>query len=175
MQANLHKKMWSAVVVIGLLMPVSAGVAAHASTGDASLIEAAPSAPLPPRRITLPLDSTSVKFTTGLVQGVPQSYVLGILAQQQLLVATDNDVATLKVLSQSGNSLPPTYVQPGNWEFSAPETGDYTLVFAGQGPLTPTITVSLAPPLSRPGSRAVFHCQSPASASISPPGPSRPL
>jgi hypothetical protein len=148
MRAKLRKKMWSIVVVAGLLMPVAGGMAAHASTGAGSLVGSVPAALPAPQRINLPPGSTSVTFPTSLVRGVPQSYVLHILAQQQLLVTTDNDVATLDVLSPGGNLLPPTYEQPGNWEFSAPETGDYTLVFAGQGPLTPTITIPLAiPPL----------------------------
>ncbi len=144
MQANLQKKMWSIVIAVGLLMPVAGGVAVRASTGDVSLMGAAPAAPTPPQRITIPPDDTTVTFTTNLVPGVSQSYVLRLLAQQQLFVATDNDLATLDVLSPGGSALPPTYAQPGNWEFFAPATGDYALTFAGQGPLTPTITVSPA-------------------------------
>ncbi len=146
MRANLQGMMWSVVVAAGLLMPVAGGVASHASTGGTFPIEVAPAALQPPQRITIPPGGTSVMFATNLVRGVSQSYVLRILAQQQLLVATDNAVATLNVLSPSGSSLPPTYAQPGNWEFSAPQTGDYTLVFAGQGPLTPTITIAPATP-----------------------------
>ncbi len=145
MHQSLHK-IWSIVVAAGLLAPAGGEVASHASTGavapGVSAIEVVPAAPQPPRRITIPPDSTSVTFSTSLVPGVSQSYVLRILAGQQLIVASDNDVSTLNVLSPGGGALAPTYEQPGNWEFSAPATGDYTLVFAGQGPITPTITVS---------------------------------
>ncbi len=151
MHQSLHK-IWSIAIAAGLLMPAGGEVTSQASAGSVSpgvsLIEIAPAAPQPPRRITIPPDSTSVTFSTSLVQGAPQSYVLRILAGQQLLVASDNDVSTLVVLSPSGSALSPTYQQPGNWEFSAPATGDFTLVFAGQGAITPTITVSpAAPPL----------------------------
>jgi hypothetical protein len=144
MRHSLHR-IWSVVAVVGLLMPVEGAVADASARGwvSADVALAAPAS----QRISFPPDSTSVTLSTSLVRGMSRSYVLRILARQQLLVTTDNDTTTLNVLGPAGHSLLPTSARPGNWDFSAPATGDYTLMLAGQGPLTMTIIV---PPATSP-------------------------
>ncbi|GAB4561156.1 MAG: hypothetical protein Kow0047_08240 [Anaerolineae bacterium] len=114
-----------------------------------------PPTPTPgPERIRFAPGATSGTWNAVLVEGEPRRYVLRALAGQTMKVATDAPPGTvsLQVLSPHGVVLPWIWHEATReWEFDLPETGDYTLIFLGQGPVQ--ITVTIPPPEGMPLTR----------------------
>jgi photosystem II stability/assembly factor-like uncharacterized protein len=105
--------------------------------------------PLPAtlQRINFAPGATSATVSANLARGIPQGYILGAQAGQQMdIVASGN--ATLALLDPEDNSLPPASFTPGHWEFALPQTGDYIIALLGQGQVT--LTVSISPLSSLP-------------------------
>lgn len=141
------------------------GVAIH-QTGDYTLVllgqgnvsvslyvpplgaSAHPAVPLPfyTPRISFALGTTGLSFGQDLAQGSPAGYLLGISAQQQLTVTTRGNM-TAALLDDHGDALLPSILAAGQWQFSIPQTGDYTLVLLGSGPEFLSINI---PPVSAP-------------------------
>lgn len=105
--------------------------------------------------VPLPFSSPRISFapgTTGssvgqnLAQGAPVSYLLGISATQQLSVAAQGAV-TVALLDDHDDALLPSVRTAGQWQFAIPQTGDYTLVLLGWGPVFVSIDI---PPVSAP-------------------------
>ena len=97
----------------------------------------------PPVRINFPTGSTTFTFTTRLNQGVPERYVLQILASQKMMISTSGN-ATIEVLDAQNQLLTPTSAEANLWQGTIPETGDYMIVLDGDGLITVTINI---PPL----------------------------
>lgn len=94
-------------------------------------------------RITFPVGGTTFTFTSKLVAGVQERYVLNIQARQNMSITTGSTV-TIKVLDARNNILQPTASSPGVWQGTIPQTGDYTIVLVGQGFVT--VTIEIPPP-----------------------------
>jgi hypothetical protein len=93
-----------------------------------------------PERITFPVGGTSFTFETKLVKGVPQRYVLHILAQQKMSITSSSNV-TITVLDSRNNPLQASVSSPGQWQATVPQTGDYIVELLGQGLVTVTINI----------------------------------
>jgi hypothetical protein len=93
-----------------------------------------------PERITFPVGGTSFTFETKLVEGVPQRYVLHILAQQKMSITSSSNV-TMTVLDAQDNPLPASASSPGQWQATVPQTGDYVVELLGQGLVAVTINI----------------------------------
>jgi predicted permease len=94
-------------------------------------------------RITFGAGSTDYAFAVNLTSGMPQAYVLTILAQQHMDV-TANGAVTIIVLDRQNKPVVPTSLQPGQWAGVIPQTGDYTIVLQGAGVFNVSINI---PPL----------------------------
>lgn len=99
--------------------------------------------PAAPERITFPVGGTSFTFTTKLVKGVPQRYILHVLAQQEMSITSSSNV-TISVLDSQENPLPASTSSPGQWKATVPQTGDYIFELLGQGFVT--VTINIPPP-----------------------------
>lgn len=93
-----------------------------------------------PERITFPVGGTTFTFTTKLIKGVPQRYILHVLAQQEMSITSSINV-TITVLDSQGNPLEASTVSPGQWRGTVPQTGDYIFELLGQGLVTVTINI----------------------------------
>lgn len=107
-----------------------------------------PPVPLPSysQRIRFAPGSSWFYFNANLANGLPAGYLLGISAGQLLEVQTEGNV-TAAVLDPYGSELIPVMTHPFDWVFSIPQTGDYTLLLLGSGPISITINI---PPLGSP-------------------------
>lgn len=103
----------------------------------------APSATAAAERITFPVGGTTFAFTTRLVSGAAQRYVLQILAQQTMTITSGSNV-TIKVMDARGNIVQASTSSPGLWEGTIPQNGDYTIVLVGQGFVT--VSIEIPPP-----------------------------
>ena len=110
------------------------------------LTPAPPPAPVLPLRITFPPGSASATVRPDLAPGVPQVYVLKVLAGQHLLINADHDLQ-LQVTGPDGRLLTPVAARPQQWDYAVAQPGDQTLAFSGAGHVTITIYV---PPLAVP-------------------------
>jgi hypothetical protein len=104
---------------------------------------AGPSRTRPAERINFPVGGTNFTFTTRLDEGVPQRYVLQVLAQQKMTITTSRNV-TVEVLDAQDNSLKPSSAAPGQWQGTIPQTGDYILVLRVEGFIT--VSIDIPPP-----------------------------
>ncbi len=99
-----------------------------------------------PVRINFLPGTSTYTFTTNLVAGVPQEYVLTILAGQTLYI-TKNGSATTQVIDAQGNALTGTSAQPGPYGVTISQTGDYVIALAGNGMTTVSLYI---PPFGAP-------------------------
>jgi serine/threonine protein kinase len=123
------------------LLPTATSITAP--TPDATSIS-----PASTERIRFPSGGTSVAFSTDLAPDVARAYVLRILGGQGVYVSATGQ-SSLLALDGDGQPLTPLTqdltTSPRKWEFQAPATDDYTLVFGGGGETRITVVV---PPLS---------------------------
>ncbi len=103
---------------------------------------AAPVMPVTRTRFSFAAGNAAATFTTTLVSGSPQGYVLTVLGGQRIYIAATGQ-AQVQVLGTRDTQLK-TLGGVGLWAVDAAQTGDYTVVVFGAGPTTVTIYV---PPL----------------------------
>ena len=99
-----------------------------------------------PVRIDFLPGTSAYTFTTNLVAGVPQDYVLTILAGQTLYIIKNGSAKT-QVIDPLGNALTGMSAQPGPYGVAISQTGDYTVVLSGNGMTTVSLYV---PPFGAP-------------------------
>lgn len=93
---------------------------------------------------------SSTSFRVNAVGGTPIAYTLNALAGQQMMVIT-NGGATFALLAPDQSPVPSDAAPANQWSFSLPQSGDYTLILQGSGPVDVTIRI---PPLSAPAPTA---------------------
>jgi hypothetical protein len=98
--------------------------------------------PVTRTRASFAAGNAAATFTTTLVSGSPQGYVLTVLGGQRIYIAATGQ-AQVQVLGPGDTQLK-TLGGVGLWAVDAAQTGDYTVVVFGAGPTTLTIYV---PPL----------------------------
>jgi hypothetical protein len=101
------------------------------------------SSPESPERISFLPGSTSATRTPNLTPGSPKRYVLGVQEGQRMSITISSD-ATITILDTEGNPLAPISASQGLYKVLIPQTGDYTVVLAGEGKVTVSIDI---PPL----------------------------
>lgn len=94
-------------------------------------------------RIHFAPGADNYSFSEFFQQGMPLAFLLGISGGQQLSIWTQGNL-TAAVLDLDGSPRPAASSQYGQWEYSIPVTGDYTLVLSGAGSGWISITI---PPL----------------------------
>lgn len=99
-----------------------------------------------PVRINFKPGSSTYTLTTNLVAGVPQDYVLSILAGQTLYI-TKNGNAKTQVIDAQGNALSTMSTQPGPYGVTISQTGDYVIALVGSGMTTVSLYI---PPFGIP-------------------------
>lgn len=82
----------------------------------------------------------SQAFTINLTPGVSKAYLLNIREGQSVSITTSKRV-TIGVLDPQDEFLV-SASSGSQWTVAIPETGDYTVIFAGQGQVTVTICIS---------------------------------
>jgi hypothetical protein len=106
-------------------------------------ISVAPSPTLTAERINFPIHATNFTFSTHLNAGVPDRYVLQVLAQQTMTLTTSRNV-TIQVFDAQGNPVKATTSSAGQWQGTIPQTGDYIIVLRGQGFIN--VSIDIPPP-----------------------------
>ncbi len=122
------------VIAISALAPLLLAVTAFAQA------PAMAAAPGPATRINFVPGTTSFTFSANLVQGAPQSYVMTV-SQGQAMYITKTGNATVQVLDSNNQPITGANGQPGPWGAKAPDTGDFTLLLNGQGPVTVSVFI----------------------------------
>jgi tetratricopeptide (TPR) repeat protein len=101
---------------------------------------------LPPlanrERIQFAPAAISTSLNLNLSPGVPRGLVLRVLAQQKMSITVPVTV-DVAVLDAQDNGLPFGMGRGSSLEITIPATGDYTVVFSGQG--NATVTISIPP------------------------------
>ncbi len=97
----------------------------------------------PPVRITFSPGSTLYTLTANLTPNEPQTFILAIQSNQQLLVTASNG-ANITVLDGQGNPVKPSTGGSGQWHGRVPATADYTIILRGSG--ESFVTISIPPP-----------------------------
>jgi hypothetical protein len=97
----------------------------------------------PPVRIRFAPGNASASFSTSLVQGAPNRYVLGIWRGQTLYVQVVGDEnATVSVSGPGGRAVSTVRTgRPGTWMAYAAATGDYVVSIYCQGQVWVTMYV----------------------------------
>jgi hypothetical protein len=110
------------------------------------------------QRIRFAPGSTGYYLSQDLAQGQPAAFTLGISAGQQLNVWTKVNV-TVALLDLQDDALLPVIPSPAQYQFSIPQTGDYTLVLLGSGTVSVFINIpplTGSPPPPQGAQRVVF-------------------
>lgn len=99
---------------------------------------------LPPlsvrERLQFAPGATSASVPLTLTAGTPRAKVLRIFAQQRMTISVPTTVA-VAVLDPNDNAIARSAPTEGKVEVAIPATGDYTVVFFGQGNVTATISL----------------------------------
>ncbi len=97
----------------------------------------------PPVRINFPSGGTNFTFTTRLGAGVPERYVLQILAMQKMTITT-SAAATIQVFDAQNRLVAPASASPTLWQGTLPQTGDYMIMLQGIG--LNSVSIDIPPP-----------------------------
>lgn len=117
----------------------------NTSTGSSLLL------PTTRTRLTIPAGGTSTMITTTLTGGTPQGFVLRIQENQRIFMVSSNDTITLTLLDPSNQPINLDHAAESDlWSTGIAQTGDYTLVLAGQGNVALTIYIT-TPQQTPPG------------------------
>ena len=96
-----------------------------------------------PERINFPVGGTNFSFPTKLTRGVPERYILQVIAQQKMTITTSRNV-TVSVLDVHGAPVRATSDQPGQWQGTIPQSADYVIVLKGEGFIN--VSIDIPPP-----------------------------
>ncbi len=102
-----------------------------------------PSPSSAPVRINFPVGGTNFSFPTRLTKGVPERYILQVMAQQKMTITTSRNV-TIEVLDAHGAPLTATSSTAGQWQGTMPQTADYIIVLRGDGFIS--VSIDIPPP-----------------------------
>ncbi len=94
-------------------------------------------------RINFPVGGTNFSFPTRLTKGIPERYVLQVMAQQKMTITTSRNV-TVEVLDTHSTQVSATANQPGQWQGTIPHTADYIIVLRGDGFIN--VSIDIPPP-----------------------------
>ena len=100
-------------------------------------------APLPAQRpaIRFPAGATSASFSVNMNAAVPLAYTLNVRAGQQMTVTT-NGSATVTLLAPDRATMVPSAAMPTHqWRYPLSQSGDYTLILLGSGPVNVTVSI----------------------------------
>lgn len=102
-------------------------------------------------RLTIPPGENSTTITTTLSVGAPQGFVLRVQQDHRIFVVSSSDTVTVTLLDPSNQPINVDHAAESDlWSAGISNTGDYTLVIAGQGNVSLTVYVS-APEQNPPG------------------------
>ena len=100
-----------------------------------------PPGPVTRKRISFRPGNASATFSTQLVSGQAQDYVLRVMAGQTIFVSASGNANV--AMFGPGDAPLPTYYDAayGRWQAPAAQTGDYVIRLSGSGPSTVTVYI----------------------------------